>query len=84
MFHIQVRQLNARFIRDRYSPADKPYTTASVPIIATAAPSSHPRGVTQRSCQVLTQFRRLPFTVRYVLVVALVFAVVAIHKLTFL
>ena len=32
----------------------------------------------------VTQFKRLPFSVRYVLVVALVFAVVAIHKLTIL
>ena len=32
----------------------------------------------------VTYFRRLPFPVRYVLVVLVVFAVVAIHKLTFL
>ena len=29
-------------------------------------------------------FRRLPVPVRYVLVLAVVFAVVAVHKLTFL
>ncbi len=32
----------------------------------------------------VAQFRRLPFPVRYALAVAVMFVVVAIHKLTFL
>jgi hypothetical protein len=39
---------------------------------------------TQGNAAMVALFRRLPFPVRYVLVVLVVFAVVAIHKLTFL